>query len=119
MHLWADSCSPSPPSVSVAVDKQKQRLEELDETDEALEKQYLKISQKEYIAHIEKYVRHEPPHNCRHRYPSSPLSWRSPLRSLTAVQTERRAASCVGKRGASEDPQDRHSGSCSLTYLLI
>jgi hypothetical protein len=42
--------------VSVAVDKQKQRLEELDETDEALEKQYLKISQKEYIAHIEKYV---------------------------------------------------------------
>jgi hypothetical protein len=40
--------------LSVAVDKQKQRLEELDETDEALEKQYLKISQKEYIAHIEK-----------------------------------------------------------------
>jgi hypothetical protein len=70
--------------VSVAVDKQKQRLEELDETDEALEKQYLKISQKEYIAHIEKYVRHEPPHNCHHRFPfvtsflalTSPLSYR-------------------------------------------
>jgi len=40
--------------VSVAVDKQKQRLEELDETDEARERQDLKISQKEYIAHIEK-----------------------------------------------------------------
>lgn len=41
--------------MSVAVDKQQQRLAELDETDEALEKQYLKISQKEYIQHIEKY----------------------------------------------------------------
>jgi hypothetical protein len=73
--------------VSVAIDKQKQRLEELDETDEALEKQYLKISQKEYIAHIEKYVRPEPPHNCRRRrFPFVPSfltpHLTPPLRSL-------------------------------------
>ncbi len=111
----------------MAIDKQKQRLEELDETDEALEKQYLKISQKEYIAHIEKYVRHEPPHNCRscRRFPFVP-SYLTPIAphlfalfSLTAAQAERRAASCLGKRGASEDPQDRHSGSSHLLHWLM
>jgi len=34
--------------------KQKQRLEQLEETEEALEKEILKVSQKEYIGHIEK-----------------------------------------------------------------
>lgn len=106
----------------MAIDKQKQRLEELDETDEALEKQYLKISQKEYIAHIEKYVRPEPPNNCRRRFPFVPpfLTPTPPhlsaLFSLTAAQAERRAASCVGERGASEDPQDRHSGSSHFLH---
>jgi len=40
--------------VNLVVDKQKQRLEQLEETEEALEKEILKVSQKEYIGHIEK-----------------------------------------------------------------
>eukprot|EP01087_Luapelamoeba_hula_P008608 TRINITY_DN2164_c0_g1_i2.p1 TRINITY_DN2164_c0_g1~~TRINITY_DN2164_c0_g1_i2.p1 ORF type:complete len:988 (-),score=189.50 TRINITY_DN2164_c0_g1_i2:79-3021(-) len=40
--------------VNLPVDKQKQRLEELEDSEEALEKEILKVSQKEYIGHIEK-----------------------------------------------------------------
>jgi hypothetical protein len=94
----------------VAVDKQKQRLEELDETDEALEKQYLKISQKEYIAHIEKYVG---THQESDRPPGLSLNDCSLLIAwvtVTTSQVERGASSCVGERGEGQDSQDRHSG---------
>ncbi len=40
--------------MNLPVDKQKQRLEALEDSEEALEKEILKVSQSDYIGHIEK-----------------------------------------------------------------